>query len=167
MSSWSKDELRRIAESHRSMRNGSVPPTRRRRPALRSRRNCLRSPTPCSPNWSRPMSTSSECQCITLVCLPCSHPLRDWRISMKYAIIAHSKRCQPNPFGAACDESDLIFKLVGHCFSVDLLGRPAMRLCSSLYCPVSGWMLMRPIGRISFHSSYNFIAEDLELHDTA
>src|SRR5258706_11373325 len=45
------------------MRNGSVPPTRRKRPALRSRSNCLRSPTRCSPNWSRPMSTSSECQC--------------------------------------------------------------------------------------------------------
>ena len=35
-----------------------------------SRRNCLSSPTPCSPNWSRPMSTSSERRCITLACLP-------------------------------------------------------------------------------------------------
>jgi hypothetical protein len=55
----------------RSPRNGSVPSTRRKRPALRSRRNCFRSPTPCSPNWSRPMSTSSECRCITSVCPPC------------------------------------------------------------------------------------------------
>src|SRR5438128_3130983 len=36
--------------------------TRRNRPALRSRRNCFRSPTPCSPNWNKPMSTSSECR---------------------------------------------------------------------------------------------------------
>src|SRR4029077_1473386 len=26
-------------------------------------------------------------------------------------------RSQPNPFGAACNESNLIFKLVGHCLS--------------------------------------------------
>jgi FMN-dependent NADH-azoreductase len=25
----------------------------------------------CSPNWSRPMNTSSECQCTTSACLPC------------------------------------------------------------------------------------------------
>jgi sensor domain CHASE-containing protein len=42
-----------------------------------------------------------------------------------------------------------------------------IRLCSSLYYRVSGWMLMRPFGRISFHSCYDSIAEHLELHDTA
>ena len=34
--------------------------------------NCFRSPIPRLPNWSRPMSTSSACQCITSVCPPCA-----------------------------------------------------------------------------------------------
>src|SRR5258706_2045646 len=77
-------------------------------------------------------------------------------------------RSQPNPFGTTRDESDLVFKLVGHISSpLTCLGGPAMTLCSSLYCPVSGLMLMRPFGRIRFHSCYDSIAEELGLHDTA
>src|SRR5216683_7304867 len=69
-------------------------------------------------------------------------------------------RSQPNPFGAACDESDLVFKLVGHL----LLRRTAQ--CADQ--PALGnWMILRPFGRIRFRSRYDSIAEDLELHDTA
>ena len=35
-------------------------------------------------------------------------------------------RSQPNPFGAACDESDLVFKLFGHSFS------PLLPSCNEL-----------------------------------
>src|SRR6266403_1987502 len=34
-------------------------------------------------------------------------------------------RSQPNPFGAACDQSDLVVKLFRHCFSP----RPSSRAC--------------------------------------
>jgi hypothetical protein len=65
-----------------------------------------------------------------------------------------------------------LFAVAMHCcWGPHVLGKPqpkaAWRLCSSLYYPVSGRMLMRPFGRISFHSCYDSIAEDLELHDTA
>src|ERR1700694_1489957 len=38
-------------------------------------------------------------------------------------------RSQPNPFGAAGDEGDLVFKLFGHSFS------PLLPSCSELSCP--------------------------------
>src|SRR5580704_17425629 len=57
-------------------------------------------------------------------------------------------------------ESGRVFKLVGHLF----LRRTAQ--CADQ--PAQGnWMIMRPFGRISFHSCYDSMADDLELHDTA
>src|SRR6202790_2765108 len=102
-------------------------------------------------------------------------------------------RSQPNPFGAACDEGDLVFKLFGHSFSPLLpscheLSCPDA-LCASVFspsgtaqreqtalpgdeamflghCPVNGcWMIMRPFGRINFPCCCASIAEDFGIDE--
>src|SRR5258708_24262287 len=68
-------------------------------------------------------------------------------------------RSQPNPFGAACDESDLVFKLGGHLF----LRRTAQ--CAD-QTALGNWMLMRPFGRIRFPSCCDSSAGPVSLDET-